>query len=89
MKVLTILMVALVLVLLFTPTAMADSSYNYTLEHDLELELDGEFNFNSNVTTPAQGNVDIGLDGVGQAYLKSDLLIMESNRITSNWFDLF
>ncbi len=86
MKILTVM---LILMFILAPVSMANTSYTYTLTHDIELELDGEFDFKSNVSTPSQGTVDIELDGVGKAYLKSNLSIIESSQISTNWYDLF
>ncbi len=83
-----ILFIILALILIATP-AFANSSYTYTLTHDLELHLDGDFEFKSNVTTPSQGTVDIELEGVGEAFMRSQLEIFEASKVSSNWFDLF
>ena len=83
-----IILIALILLFIATPV-LANESYQYTVKHKVELQLDGDFTFNSTITTPAQGNVDIGLAGEGTAYLLSDLEIIESRIVSSNWFDLF
>ena len=88
-KAMLVLTVVLILILILAPVTMANESYHYTVKHKVELQLDGDFVFNSTITTPAQGNVDIGLAGEGTAYLLSDLEIIESRIVSSNWFDLF
>ena len=84
-----VLLIAILVVLLMATVVSANSSYSYSITHDIELQLSGDFSFNSNVATPAQGVVDITLEGVGDAYLKSQLAIMEVDKASSNWFDLF
>ncbi len=90
MKKLLILTVVLILLLTLAPAAMAEnSSYTYTIRHEVELQLDGDFTFTSDVSTPAQGDVSVGLSGVGTAYMKSALEIIERNQVSGNWYDLF
>lgn len=87
MKKLLILTVVLILLLILAPATMASTYYN--LDHSIEVQFSGEFNFQSTVTTPTQGDVDIVLEGVGDARLKSDLAIADITKVPITWWDLF
>ncbi len=81
-------MIALI-VFLLAQEADANSSHTYNVVHNVEVHMNGDFNFNSNITTPSQGDVEVSLEGVGEAYLKSELEIYEVTNVSRNWFDIF
>ena len=81
-----IILVMIILLMIAAPV-MANSEY--TLQHDIEVKLDGDYNLGIGVYTPAQGGADISLEGIGQAYINSRLLIASVETVASNWWDLF
>ncbi len=83
------LLIIITVILLIATPVLANASSEYTVKHDLIVTLDGDFNFNANVFTPAQGGLDLSLDGIGKAYIESRLVIASVENVSSNWFDLF
>jgi hypothetical protein len=83
------LLIIITVILLIATPVLANTSSEYTVKHDLIVNLDGDYNFTANTYTPAQGGVDLSLDGIGKAYIESRLVIASVESVTSNWFDLF
>jgi len=83
------LLIIITVILLIATPVLANTNNSYTINHEMVVELDGEWGLTMDVITPAQGNVAIGLDGIGTAYLSSKLLIVAIEQMSSNWYDLF
>ncbi len=83
------LLIIITVILLIASPVIANTNSEYTVKHDLIVRLDGEYKFNANVFTPAQGGLDLALDGIGKAYIESRLTIASVATVSSNWFDLF
>ena len=85
MKIVTVLMILMFLAL---PVSATNSSHNYKMTHYLEAHIEGEWEFNHKVRTPAQGGQTVDLEGVGEAYIKSQLEIYSVTKVSSTWYDL-
>ena len=83
------LLIIITVILLIATPVLANSSSEYTVKHDLIVTLDGDYELKANIYTPAQGGMDLALDGVGKAHIESRLIIASVETVTSNWFDLF
>jgi hypothetical protein len=83
------LLIIITVILLIATPVLANTNSEYTVKHDLIVKLDGDYELKANVYTPAQGGMDLALDGIGKAYIESRLVIASVETVTSNWFDLF
>jgi len=77
----------LVLVLLLSAPVMA-SQVEINAVHELEVEMSGTWNFESSTQMPSVES-DIGLDGEGDARIRSYLSISERITPVNTWWDLF
>jgi hypothetical protein len=83
------LLIIITVILLIATPVLANSSSEYTVKHDLIVTLDGDYELKANIYTPAQGGMDLALDGIGKAYIESRLIIASVESVSSNWWDLF
>jgi len=88
MNIWKVLAVVVLLMFLAVPV-QANSVSSYQMTHYLEAHIEGEWEFNHKVRTPAQGGQTVNLEGVGEAYIKSQLEIYSVTKVSSNWYDLF
>ena len=88
MNIWKVLAVVVLLMFLAVPV-QANSVSSYQMTHDLEISMDGEWNLSTDTYTPAQGGYNLDLEGVGEAYIKSQLEIYSVTKVSSTWYDLF
>ncbi len=75
------LLIIIAIILLIATPVLAQSYY-----HEITIQLSGDYEIRSELKIPTSSNL-IDLEGVGDAFIQSKLIIVEVNE--DSWWDLF